>query len=64
MRYKLHLYEASLEAYLKVLAIDEEDIEAHKRRRDIFRSNHCCDSSGSTGQGGDPGRGWKNCSHG
>ncbi|MHC4730367.1 MAG: multiheme c-type cytochrome [Planctomycetota bacterium] len=37
VRYKLHEYEASLEAYLQVLAIDEEDIEAHKRRRDIYR---------------------------
>jgi len=37
VRYKLHEYEASLEAYLKVLEIDEEDIEAHKRRRDIYR---------------------------
>jgi tetratricopeptide (TPR) repeat protein len=37
VRYKLHAYEASLDAYLQVLAIDDEDIEAHKRRRDIYR---------------------------
>jgi tetratricopeptide (TPR) repeat protein len=37
VRYKLHEYERSLEAYLEVLAIDDEDIEAHKRRRDIYR---------------------------
>ena len=37
VRYKLHKYEASLRAYLKVLAIDPEDLEAHKRRLDIYR---------------------------
>jgi tetratricopeptide (TPR) repeat protein len=37
VRYKLHKYEASLAAYLEALAIDPEDIEAHKRRLDIYR---------------------------
>ncbi|MHC4548436.1 MAG: multiheme c-type cytochrome [Planctomycetota bacterium] len=37
VRYKLHAYEASLRAYLEVLAIDPEDLEAHKRRLDIYR---------------------------
>ena len=37
VRYKLHKYEASLKAYLRVLAIDAEDLESHKRRLDIYR---------------------------
>ena len=37
VRYKLHAYERALEAYLKVLEIDPEDLEAHKRRLDIYR---------------------------
>ena len=37
VRYKLHRYESALQAYLKVLSIDPEDVEAHKRRLDIYR---------------------------
>ncbi len=37
VRYKLHKYEESLDAYLQVLAIDPEDLESHKRRLDIYR---------------------------
>jgi len=37
VRYKLHLYAESLQAYLKVLEIDPEDVEAHSRRLDIYR---------------------------
>jgi len=36
VRYKLHEYEQALDAYLRVLAIDPEDVEAHKRRLDIY----------------------------
>ncbi|HEX5138479.1 MAG TPA: tetratricopeptide repeat protein [Planctomycetota bacterium] len=36
VRYKLHKYEASLDAYLRALAIDPEDVESHKRRLDIY----------------------------
>ena len=37
VRYKLHRYEDSLDAYLEVLKIDPEDLESHKRRLDIYR---------------------------
>jgi hypothetical protein len=37
VRYKLHRYEEALDAYLKVLEIDPEDLESHKRRLDIYR---------------------------
>ncbi len=36
--YKLGSYEAALEPYLEVLKIDPEDLQAHKRRLDIY--NH------------------------
>jgi hypothetical protein len=35
--YKLQRYEESLDAYLEVLRIDPEDLEAHKRRLEIYR---------------------------
>ena len=37
VRYKLADYEGALAAYAKVLEIDPEDLEAHKRRFDCFR---------------------------
>ncbi|MHC4848234.1 MAG: tetratricopeptide repeat protein [Planctomycetota bacterium] len=37
VRYKLQRWQDSLAAYLKVLEIDPEDLESHKRRLDIYR---------------------------
>jgi len=37
VRYKLGRWNDSLAAYLRVLEIDPEDLEAHKRRLDIYR---------------------------
>ena len=37
MRFKLHRYEEALEAYLKVLKIDNEDVESHRQRAHIYR---------------------------